>query len=212
MREGLRARQTKASLSPSAPWSVSPPTTSVKPARSPYPGWRPGLAARIAVVGSGPAGLTMAADMAAKGHSVTVYEALPQAPAACSSTASPSSACRRPSSRRRSATCDAWACASSSTVVVGKLYGLTICSSRASTPSIVATGAGLPGFMGLPGENLCNVVFRQRVSHARQPDEGLSLPRLRHAGAPRRRRWRSSVAATSPWIARARRCAWARAR
>ena len=40
------------------------------PARAPKTGLR------IAVVGSGPAGLIMAADMAVKGHSVTIFEAL----------------------------------------------------------------------------------------------------------------------------------------
>ena len=67
---------------------------------------------RIAVVGSGPAGLIMAVDMAVKGHSVTIFEAL-HSPVACSSTASPSSACPRRSSRRRPATCGTSASSSS---------------------------------------------------------------------------------------------------
>ncbi len=34
----------------------------------------------------------------------------------------------------------------------------------------IGTGAGLPQFLGIPGENLNGVLLRQRVPHARQPD------------------------------------------
>jgi len=42
--------------------------------------------------------------------------------------------------------------------IVGKLYGLTELFDLGFDAVYVATGAGLPGFMGLPGENLCNIV------------------------------------------------------
>ena len=41
---------------------------------------------------------------------------------------------------------------------MGKLYGLTELFDLGFDAVYVATGAGLPGFMGLPGENLCNIV------------------------------------------------------
>jgi glutamate synthase (NADPH/NADH) small chain len=42
--------------------------------------------------------------------------------------------------------------------IVGKLYGLGELLEMGFDAVYVATGAGLPGFMGLPGENLCNIV------------------------------------------------------
>ncbi len=51
---------------------------------------------RIGIVGSGPAGLTAAGELAKKGHDVTVFEAF-HAPGGVQSTASPSSACPRTS-------------------------------------------------------------------------------------------------------------------
>ena len=57
---------------------------------------------KVAVIGSGPSGLTCAGDLAKKGYEVTVFEALHTWRAACWCTAFPSSACPRPSCRRRS--------------------------------------------------------------------------------------------------------------
>ena len=49
----------------------------------------------------------------------------------------------------------------------------------------IGTGAGLPSFMGIPGENLNGVLLRQRVSDPHQPDESLrrraTTPRSIHA-------------------------------
>lgn len=42
----------------------------------PNPGIAPSTGKRVAVVGSGPAGLTLAADLAKRGHKVTIFEAL----------------------------------------------------------------------------------------------------------------------------------------
>lgn len=51
-----------------APETLAKPNTAVEPTNK-----------KVAVVGSGPAGLTCALDLVRKGHSVTVYEALPVA-------------------------------------------------------------------------------------------------------------------------------------
>ena len=60
---------------------------------------------RVAVVGSGPAGLTAAGELVQPGPRRDDLRGVPRRRAACSSTASPSSACPRTSSRRRSTAC-----------------------------------------------------------------------------------------------------------
>ncbi len=56
---------------------------------------------KVAVVGAGPAGLTVAADLIKLGHEVTIFEALHVA-AECSSTVSQNSVCQKPSSKTKS--------------------------------------------------------------------------------------------------------------
>ena len=63
---------------------------------------------KVAVVGSGPASLTCASDLAKKGYQVSIFEAF-HLPAACWSTVSPSSVCPRPSCRTRWTNSAHWA-------------------------------------------------------------------------------------------------------
>lgn len=63
---------------------------------------------KVAVIGSGPSGLTAAGDLAKKGYAVTIYEAL-HTPAGCWCTAFRSSVCPRISYGRRSTACVSWA-------------------------------------------------------------------------------------------------------
>ncbi len=112
---------------------------------------------RIAVVGSGPAGLTLAADLAVKGHSVTVFEALHKAGGVL--------VYGIPEFRLPKSIVEAEAgnlrrlgVKFELNSIVGKLYGLDELFDLDFDAVYVGTGAGLPGFMGLPGENLCNVV------------------------------------------------------
>ena len=62
---------------------------------------------RVAVIGSGPAGLTCAGDLARLGHQVTILESL-HAPGGVLIYGIPSSACQSRSSTPRSITCAAW--------------------------------------------------------------------------------------------------------
>jgi glutamate synthase (NADPH/NADH) small chain len=112
---------------------------------------------RVAVVGSGPAGLIMAADMAVKGHSVTIFEALHSAGGVLvygiPEFRLPKSIVEAETGNLRHL-----GVKFELNSIVGKLYGLTELFDMGFHAVYVATGAGLPGFMGLPGENLCNVV------------------------------------------------------
>ena len=79
-------------------------------------------------------------------------------PAACSCTASPSSACPRRIVEAETGNLRRLGVKFELNSIVGKLYGLDELFDLGFDAVYVATGAGLPGFMGLPGENLCNVV------------------------------------------------------
>lgn len=63
---------------------------------------------RVAIIGSGPAGLTAAGDLAKKGYKVDILEALHES-GVCSSMESPSFGCPKPWWQRRSTICVNWA-------------------------------------------------------------------------------------------------------
>jgi glutamate synthase (NADPH/NADH) small chain len=112
---------------------------------------------RIAVVGSGPAGLIMAFDMAVKGHSVTIFEAL-HSPGGVLVYGIPEFRLPKAIVEAETGNLRHLGVKFEMNSIVGKLYGLTELFTLGFDAVYVATGAGLPGFMGLPGENLCNIV------------------------------------------------------
>jgi|GEM_PF-103989 len=121
------------------------------PPRAPHTG------KRVAVVGSGPAGLTLAADLVQLGHGVTVYEALHKLGGVL--------AYGIPEFRLPKEVVEAevsylrhLGVRFEVDAVIGKLYGLDDLFAEGYDAVYLATGAGLPIFLGLPGENLCNVV------------------------------------------------------
>jgi glutamate synthase (NADPH/NADH) small chain len=111
---------------------------------------------RVAVVGSGPGGLTMAADLAVRGHSVTVYESLHK-PGGVLVYGIPEF--RLPKSvveaeinylRRLGVKFEV-------NSIIGRLYTVEDLFRMGYHAVFLATGAGLPVFMGIHGENLCNI-------------------------------------------------------
>ena len=67
--------------------------------------------------------------------------------------------------------------------VVGKLVTIDeLLNERGFDAVFLGTGAGLPIFLNVPGANSDRRLFGQRVSDPRQPDEGLSLSRVRYPG------------------------------
>jgi glutamate synthase (NADPH/NADH) small chain len=112
---------------------------------------------RIAVVGSGPAGLTMAADLVAKGHSVTIFESLHKAGGVL--------VYGIPEFRLPKAIVEAeidylrrLGVKIELNSIVGRLYTIDELFASGYDAVFVGTGAGLPVFMKLPGENLCNIL------------------------------------------------------
>ncbi len=111
---------------------------------------------KIAVVGGGPAGLTVAGDMVKKGHSVTVFEAL-HTPGGVLMYGIPEF---RLPKKIVSAEVDYLAkmgvdfqCNS----VVGKLDTIDELIADGYEAVFIGSGAGLPYFMNIPGENLIGV-------------------------------------------------------
>ena len=112
---------------------------------------------RVAVVGAGPAGLTLAADMVAKGHSVTVFESLHE-PGGVLVYGIPEFRLPKAIVRAEIDYLRRLGVKIEVNSIVGRLYTIDELFETGYDAVFVGTGAGLPVFMKLPGENLCNVL------------------------------------------------------
>lgn len=114
---------------------------------------------RVAVVGSGPAGLACAGDLAKLGYDVTVFEAL-HAPGGVLEYGIPEF--RLPKERvvaREVEEVRRLGVRIETNVVVGRTVTVDSLLDREGFSAVfIGSGAGLPKFMGIPGENL-NGVF-----------------------------------------------------
>lgn len=110
---------------------------------------------RIAVVGAGPAGLTVAADLAKLGHEVIVFEALNK-PGGVLVYGIPEFRLPKAIVEAEAEYIEKLGATIKTNAVIGKLY--TVKELLESFDAIfVGTGAGLPRFMRIPGENLCGI-------------------------------------------------------
>ena len=110
---------------------------------------------KVAVVGAGPAGLTVAGDLILKGHDVPSLRPC-TAPAGCCSTAFPNSGCPRPSWARSAISWNAWAPKSNVNAVIGRSE--TVDELLAQFDAVfLGVGAGLPVFLKIPGEHFIGV-------------------------------------------------------
>jgi glutamate synthase (NADPH/NADH) small chain len=121
----------------------------------PIPELPPPTGRKIAVVGSGPAGLTVAADLARQGHSVTIFEALHEAGGVLvygiPEFRLPKSIVRREVE---------YVCRLGVKLVKDFIVGKTATVDELLEEYdavFLGTGAGLPWFLNLPGENLNGV-------------------------------------------------------
>jgi glutamate synthase (NADPH/NADH) small chain len=111
---------------------------------------------RVAVVGSGPAGLTVAGDLARLGHAVTIFEALHR-PGGVLAYGIPEFRLPKAIVGREVAALAMLGVEIRYDFVVGKTRGLAQLLADGYDAVFVGTGAGLPKFLGIPGENLCGV-------------------------------------------------------
>lgn len=112
---------------------------------------------RVAVVGSGPAGLTAAADLARMGHAVTVFEAL-HVPGGVLMYGIPEFRLPKKVVQAEIDIIRQMGVTIKTNSVVGKLFTVDeLLNEQGYHAVFVGTGAGLPHFMGIPGENLLGV-------------------------------------------------------
>jgi len=106
----------------------------------------------VAVIGSGPAGLTCAGDLAKMGHKVTILEAL-HAPGGVLIYGIPEFRLPKDVVRAEVGYVKSLGAEIQLNVVVGKLYTIGELLRNGYDAVFLGTGAGLPMFMNIPGEN-----------------------------------------------------------
>ena len=107
---------------------------------------------RVAVIGSGPAGLTCAGDLARLGYTVTVFEALHTAGGVLV-YGIPEFRLPKAIVEREVENLRALGVEISTNVVIGKTLTVDELFGMGYDAVFVASGAGLPSFMGIPGES-----------------------------------------------------------
>jgi glutamate synthase (NADPH/NADH) small chain len=146
------------------------------------PAIAPGNGIKVAVAGSGPAGLSFAGDMAKQGYEVTVFEALHEIGGVLKYGI--------PEFRLPNAIVDVeidvlrrMGVEFVSDCIVGKTIRYETLRSEGFKGIFVASGAGLPNFMNIPGENLIGVMssneYLTRVNLMDAADPNSDTPVLR---------------------------------
>lgn len=116
----------------------------------------PSTGKRVAVVGSGPAGLTVAGDLAQMGHQVTILEALHKAGGVLV-YGIPEFRLPKAIVQREVDYVEKLGVEMKTSFVVGKLLTVDELLESDYDAVFLGTGAGLPFFMNIPGENLNGV-------------------------------------------------------
>lgn len=115
-------------------------------------------AAKVAVIGSGPAGLACAADLAKWGYDVTIFEALHKAGGVLEYGIPEFRLPKEKVLRGEIADVLKLGVKIETDVVVGRTVTVDSLLDRQGFAAVfIGTGAGLPKFMNIPGENLCGV-------------------------------------------------------
>ncbi len=154
---------------------------SEKVADAPVPGPKD-FKCKIAVAGSGPAGLSFAGDMASRGYDVTVFEALHEIGGVLKYGI--------PEFRLPNRVVDVEIEALRrmgvkfvTDVVIGKTLSMERLGEMGFKGLFVGSGAGLPGFMNIPGENLIGVMscneYLTRINLMGAGRPGFDTPVLR---------------------------------
>jgi glutamate synthase (NADPH/NADH) small chain len=111
---------------------------------------------RVAVVGAGPSGLTIAGDLVKKGHDVTIFEAL-HLPGGVLVYGIPEFRLPKAIVYAEVDYLKNLGVKIETNAVIGKTYTIDELLRNGFRAVYVANGAGLPKFMGIPGENLNGV-------------------------------------------------------
>ena len=131
---------------------------------------------KVAVVGSGPAGLTCAGDLARKGYDVTIYEALHVAGGVLS-YGIPEFRLPKAIVKREIEGLQQMGVKVLTNMVIGRVLSVQELMEQEGYEAVfIGSGAGLPKFMNIPGENLKGVysanefLTRVNLMKAYEPD------------------------------------------
>ncbi len=112
---------------------------------------------RIAVIGSGPSGLSCAGELARRGYEVTVFEALHQAGGVLV-YGIPEFRLPKNIVKSEIAALESLGVTFRTNTIIGKTYTVDELFDEEGFEAIfIGSGAGLPRFSGIPGESLCGV-------------------------------------------------------
>ena len=137
---------------------------------------------KVAVVGSGPAGLTCAGELARRGYEVSVFEALHVAGGVLM-YGIPEFRLPKHIVQAEIDTLKKLGVHIETNVVIGKTESVDELFAEGFEAVFIGSGAGLPSFMHIPGENLTGVYsaneFLTRINLMKAYKEGSSTP-IRH--------------------------------
>ncbi|MBQ8840696.1 MAG: NADPH-dependent glutamate synthase [Clostridia bacterium] len=112
---------------------------------------------RVAIIGSGPAGLSCASDLAKRGYSVTIFEAL-HTPGGVLVYGIPEFRLPKAIVQKEIDGLRALGVEIKTNIVIGKTLSIDELLHEYGYEAVfIGSGAGLPKFMGIPGENLKGV-------------------------------------------------------
>ena len=139
---------------------------------------------KVAVIGSGPSGLTCAGDLAKKGYDVTIFEALHLAGGVLV-YGIPEFRLPKAIVQKEVDGLKALGVKVETNMVIGKVISIDELQQEYGFEAIfIGSGAGLPRFMGIPGENLKGVYsaneFLTRTNLMKAYKEGSDTP-IEHA-------------------------------
>ncbi|OGS22767.1 MAG: glutamate synthase (NADPH), homotetrameric [Elusimicrobia bacterium RIFOXYA2_FULL_39_19] len=111
---------------------------------------------KVAIIGSGPAGLTCAGDLARAGASVTIFEALHKSGGVLSYGIPPFRLPRNILNDELNYI-KSLGVEIQNNIIIGKTFSIEDLFAAGYKAVFIGAGAGLPVFPGLPGENLCGI-------------------------------------------------------
>ncbi|MCP4641780.1 MAG: NADPH-dependent glutamate synthase [bacterium] len=111
---------------------------------------------RVAIIGSGPGGLTCAGDLGKQGYEVTVFEAF-HAPGGVLLYGIPEFRLPKAIVAREVEYVKSLGVEMKTNMVIGKVHTIDELMEEGYDAVFIAVGAGAPAFLGLPGENLIGV-------------------------------------------------------
>ncbi len=141
---------------------------------------------KVAVVGSGPAGLTCAGDLARKGYDVTVFEALHVAGGVLS-YGIPEFRLPKAIVKREIEGLKEMGVKVLTNMVIGRVLSIQeLMEEQGFEAVFIGSGAGLPKFMNIPGENLKGVysanefLTRVNLMKAYEPNANTPIQQAKH--------------------------------